>query len=325
MTCDRNLDTFKVSYNGQTPDDIPSIEKRADEIFRRIQEISSRISQLSLELSKIASVKDAAKSARENVTRLATQVDLLSKNKEDCAKKLASLGIDPATVGQADDGACANALRKARENLDAFNGILRDMAAEKGRLEAAEQTIASTKKYLEDLVEKKTLEEKQQAKVDTLKRARDWFHYNEGPRIVSQQMLQDLTLSVNDYLAQFDAPFVVVADEEESGFRCQFIDGRVMPDPLPTASMLSGGQKVTLAFALIIAIYMSYGGQLGFLSLDEPTAYLDDNNISHMGELLEKVGAVARNKGLQILMATHEKGIMPFLDTKIDLMALKGE
>lgn len=321
--CEINLDTFKVSYKGQTPDDIPSIEKRADEIFGRIQEISSRISQLSLELSKIASVKDAAKSARENVTRLATQVDLLSKNREDCAKKLASLGIDPATVGQADDGACANSLRKARENLDAFNGILRDMAAEKGRLEAAEQTIASTKKYLEDLVEKKTLEEKQQAKVDTLKRARDWFHYNEGPRIVSQQMLQDLTRSVNDYLAQFDAPFVVVADEEESGFRCQFIDGRTMPDPLPTASMLSGGQKVTLAFALIIAIYMSYGGQLGFLSLDEPTAYLDDNNISHMGELLEKVGAVARNKGLQILMATHEKAIMPFLDTKIDLGMLK--
>ena len=44
-----------------------------------------------------------------------------------------------------------------------------------------------------------------------------------------------------------------------------------------------------------------------------------------LGELLQKVGEVARNKGLQILMATHEKAIMPFLDTKIDLMALKGE
>ena len=80
-----------------------------------------------------------------------------------------------------------------------------------------------------------------------------------------------------------------------------------------------------MAFAFHIAIYMRFGGQLGFLSLDEPTAYLDDANIEHMGELLEKVGAVARNKGLQILMATHEKAIMPFLDTKIDLSTLKGE
>jgi len=323
--CEINLETFRVAYKGQTPDAIPELEKRSDAIFKRIQEISSKMSQLSLDLAKIAAVRDDAKSAREKVTRLATEIDIFVKNKEECAKRLASLGIEPESVGQNDEDACENALKKARENLNAYNGILQDMAAEKGRLETAEHTIESTRKYIADLVEKKTLEEKQQAKVDTLKRARDWFHYNEGPRIVSQQMLQDLTLSVNDYLAQFDAPFVVVADEEESGFRCQFIDGRAMPDPLPTASMLSGGQKVTLAFALIIAIYMSYGGQLGFLSLDEPTAYLDDNNIAHMGELLEKVGAVARNKGLQILMATHEKAIMPFLDTKIDLMALKGE
>jgi len=322
--CEIDLETFRVSYRGKTPDALPDIQKENDALFRRMQGITSRQSQIALDLSKIASVKNEAKEARDAVSRLSAQIDMLVKGKEECAKKLASLGIDPESVGKDNGGACADALRKARENLDAYNGILRDMAAEKGRLDAAEKTIESTRAFIADLVEKKTVEEKQQAKLDNVKRARDWYHYNEGPRLVSQRMLQDLTLSVNDYLAQFDAPFVVVADEDECGFRCQFIDGRFVPDPLPTAHMLSGGQKVTLAFALIIAIYMSYGGQLGFLSLDEPTAYLDDNNIGHMGELLEKVGAVARNKGLQILMATHEKAIMPFLDTKIDLMEMKG-
>ena len=323
--CEIDLETFRVAYRGQTPEALPDIQKENEALFRRMQAITSRQSQIALDLAKIASVKNEAKEARDAVSRLSAQIDLLVKSKEASAKKLASLGIGPDAAGKDDGGACADALRKARANLDAFNGILRDMAAEKGRLDAAEKTIASTRTFIADLVDKKTVEAKQQAKLDNVKRARDWYHYNEGPRLVSQQMLQDLTLSVNDYLAQFEAPFVVVADEDECGFRCQFIDGRFVPDPLPTAHMLSGGQKVTLAFALIIAIYMSYGGQLGFLSLDEPTAYLDDNNIGHMGELLEKVGAVARNKGLQILMATHEKAIMPFLDTKIDLMALKGE
>lgn len=32
-----------------------------------------------------------------------------------------------------------------------------------------------------------------------------------------------------------------------------------------------------------------------------------------------------KNRWLQILMATHEKAIMPFLDTKIDLNEVKGE
>ena len=198
------------------------------------------------------------------------------------------------------------------------------MASEKGKLDAAEKTIESTRKFISDLVDKKSAEEAVQAKVDTLKRTRDWFHYKGGPRIVSQNMMRELTESVNSFLDQFDAPFVVEADEEGCGFRCRFIDGREMPDPYPEASMLSGGQKVALSFAFHLAIYMRFGSQLGFLILDEPTAYLDDANIEHMGELLERVGAIARNKGLQILMATHEKAIMPFFDTKIDLTALKG-
>jgi exonuclease SbcC len=142
---------------------------------------------------------------------------------------------------------------------------------------------------------------------------------------MSQNVMRDLTACVNNYLDQFCAPFVVEAEEEGFGFRCRFIDGRTMPEPLPDASLLSGGQKVALAIAFRMAIYMCFGGELGLLSLDEPTAYLDDASIEHLGELLQKVGEVARNKGLQILMATHEKGIMPFLDTKIDLNTLKGE
>lgn len=323
--CEIDLNTFKVAYKGKTPDDIPSVEKRCDEIFKRIQDISSRMSQLSLDLARISSVKNEAKGARDDAARLSAQIGVLMGSKRECAERLAALGIDPASVALGDGGACSEALRKARENLNAYNGIMQDMAAEKGKLGAAEQTIESTKMLIDDLVEKKSIEESVQAKVDTLKRTRDWFNYKVGPRIVSQCVMKDLTESVNMFLDQFNAPFVVDADEEGCGFRCRFIDGRTMPDPYPEAHMLSGGQKVALAFAFHIAIYMRFGGQLGFLSLDEPTAYLDDANIEHMGELLEKVGAVARNKGLQILMATHEKAIMPFLDTKIDLGAMKGE
>lgn len=136
---------------------------------------------------------------------------------------------------------------------------------------------------------------------------------------MSQNVMRDLTACVNDYLNQFDAPFIVEAEEEGFGFRCCFTDGRYMPDPRPDASLLSGGEKVALAIAFRLAIYMCFGGELGLLSLDEPTAYLDANRLEHLGELLQKVGAVARNNGLQILMATHEKAIMPFLDSKIDL------
>lgn len=306
-----DMESFEVSYKGNSPSDLPSVERRLEENKRK--------------LADAVATKARAKSARDNVARLSAQIDMLVQSKKTAAQRLADMGIDPETVG--DDAAerCRKATAKARDNLDAYNGILRDMAAEKGKLEAAEKTIASTKTFIDDLVEKQGVEAKKQAKIDVCKRVRDAFRYNEIPRIYTQNVMRNLSAYVNEYLDQFCAPFVVDADEEGCGFRCRFIDGRTMPDPCPEAHMLSGGQKVTLAFAFHIAIYMMYGAQLGFLCFDEPTAYLDDANIGHMGELLEKVGAVARNRGLQIFMATHEKAIMPFLDSKIDLGALKGE
>ena len=320
--CEIDVLTQVVSYKGQTPDDLPNIQKAQVDVQNRIGAINDRMSAISKSLSAIESTKRQAKDARDNVAKLAAQIDLIEKNRHDCAEKLAGLGIDPESVKNGDEGSCDNALRKARANLDAYNGILRDMAGTKGQLEAAEETIRKTRTFVDELVQKKELEEKVKAKVDTLKRSRDWFHYREGPRIMSQNVMKELTACVNSYLDQFCAPFVVEAEEEGFGFRCCFIDGRSMPDPHPDASLLSGGQKVALAIAFRMAIYMCFGGELGLLSLDEPTAYLDDASIGHLGELLQKVGEVARNKGLQILMATHEKAIMPFLDTRIDLGAI---
>lgn len=321
--CEIDVSTQAVSYKGKTPDALPEIRQRNADIEKRLAEIESRTMEIGRALNAIDATKKQAKEARDNVARLAAQIDLIEKNRRDCAEKLAGMGIDPDSVKNGDAGACDNALKKARANLDAYNGILRDMAGTKGQLEAAEKTIEGTRKFIDDLVQKKELEDKVKAKVDTLKRVRDWFHYKEGPRIMSQNVMKELTACVNSYLDQFCAPFVVDAEEEGFGFRCRFIDGRTMPDPHPDASLLSGGQKVALAIAFRMAIYMCFGGELGLLSLDEPTAYLDDASIEHLGELLQKVGEVARNKGLQILMATHEKAIMPFLDTKIDLGAIK--
>lgn len=315
-------DTFSVSYKGRTPVEIHQIKEANAELTRQMADNASCIAGLDLKIAKISAARASAKELRDTAAKLSAQIEVLVGSLKENSEKLAKFGIDENNI-KADDE--REAMERARRNLDAYNGILRDMAAEKGRLSSTEETIEKTRKFIDDLVEKKELEEEVKGKVDTLKRVRDWFHYREGPRIMSQNVMRDLTACVNSYLDQFYAPFVVEAEEEGFGFRCRFIDGRTMPDPYPDASLLSGGQKVALAIAFRMAIYMCFGGELGLLSLDEPTAYLDDASIEHLGELLQRVGEVARNKGLQILMATHEKAIMPFLDTKIDLGAMKGE
>ena len=232
-----DMKSFEFSFKGNTWSDF--------------QKISSRCADYTAKLAEAVRTKDAAKTARDNVARYAAQVDMLVQSRQNAAKRLADMGIDPDTTGN-DAETSKQAVAKARANLDAYNGILRDMAAEKGRLEAAEKTIETTKKLIDDLAAEKEIEDKVKSKVDTLKRVRDWFHFREGPRILSQNVMKDLTACVNNYLDQFCAPFVVEAEEEGFGFRCRFIDGRTMPEPLPDASLLSGGQKVALAIAFRI-------------------------------------------------------------------------
>ena len=320
-----DLDTYKVSYFGNPPSKIKDIEAEVAEYNGRLAELNKRSSEISSRLAKIASDRNTFKSIKDEAARLSAQEDMLAQSKTDSEKRLSSIGIDPNEVSSGAEDGIGKKLESARKNLEAYNGIVRDMAAENARLESAEKTIDGTRKLIDELVEKRSADEAVRSKVDVLKRVRGWFHYSEGPRIRSQNVMNDLTACVNNFLGQFCAPFVVEAEEEGFGFRCRFIDGRTMPDPCPDASMLSGGQKVALAIAFRLAIYMCFGGELGLLSLDEPTAYLDDASIEHLGELLQKVGEVAKNKGLQILMATHEKAIMPYLDTKIDLGELCGK
>lgn len=153
----------------------------------------------------------------------------------------------------------------------------------------------------------------------TLERVRDWFHYGNGPRVLVAQVMAALTEDVNRFLGNFTAPFVVAPDDEQVGFRVDFTDGRARPEEPPGTDVLSGGERVQLAVAFRLAIYCMFAGRLGLLSLDEPTAYLDDGNVDRFGVLLGKVRELARNMNTQVFMATHERAVIPHMDAVIDL------
>ena len=81
--------------------------------------------------------------------------------------------------------------------------------------------------------------------------------------------------------------------------------------------MLSGGQKIALAVAFRFAVYGMFASKLGLLSLDEPTAYLDNETIARFADTLDKVRGLARNLGLMVLVSTHEKSLEPCFDQAV--------
>lgn len=193
------------------------------------------------------------------------------------------------------------------------------LASEQAARDEVVKTIGRVEQSL-GLIQNRRAEEARKAKaLATLQRVRDWFSYQNGPRVLTSQVLAALTTDVNKFLGNFTAPFIVIPDDEQLGFKVEFTDGRDKPDDPPGTDVLSGGERVQLAVAFRLAIYAMFAGKLGLLSLDEPTAYLDDTNVDRFGTLLSKVKELARNMNTQVFMATHERAVIPHMDSIIDL------
>lgn len=215
------------------------------------------------------------------------------------------------------------ALESVAAEADARRGRHTELKTALASVTSARDEVARTLETLQGTV--KSLKEAQAEqdllakRLATLERVRDWFHYGNGPRILVTQVMAALTEDVNRFLGNFTAPFVVEPDEDQVGFRVDFTDGRTRPETPPGTDVLSGGERVQLAVAFRLAIYCMFAGKLGLLSLDEPTAYLDDGNVDRFGVLLGKVREIARNMNTQVFMATHERAVIPHMDAVIDL------
>ena len=144
---------------------------------------------------------------------------------------------------------------------------------------------------------------------------RDIFHRDRLPRRVSQANLEFMNREVNDVLEQFDAHYRVRV-EEGLKFSALFRDGRHMP-----AGRLSGGEKAVFALAFRLAVNSRYARDLGLLVLDEPTAGLDDTNLSCLETALNRLRELSRSRGLQVILITHERLLDGLFDQVVELPA----
>ena len=102
--------------------------------------------------------------------------------------------------------------------------------------------------------------------------------------------------------------------EDDLSFSAHKPNGVVEP-----ADRLSGGEKVVLALSFRLAINSLFGGEVGMMVLDEPTAGLDEHNLGCLADVLAKLCDLTRKKGQQIIMITHEARLQRVFDNVIHL------
>jgi DNA repair exonuclease SbcCD ATPase subunit len=143
---------------------------------------------------------------------------------------------------------------------------------------------------------------------DMLERGRTLLHHDNLPRLVAGSRLAGINAGLVRYLETFQAGFTAAIDRELNVV-CRFGVHGGKP-----AARLSGGQRVTLGIAFRFAVYDLFARNLGFMVLDEPTAWLDKDGIGCVVELLRTVRSYSRSAGLQLIVVTHHEELAEAAD-----------
>jgi DNA repair exonuclease SbcCD ATPase subunit len=133
------------------------------------------------------------------------------------------------------------------------------------------------------------------------------MHRDNLPKHLTVNYLRSTVKKLNGYLDDFSVKFSVMVDDDLT-FWATLSDGTVI-----AASRLSGGEKVVLSLAFRLAVQSDLNG-INLLVLDEPTVCLDDDNIACLEKAFDRLRAMSKSSGLQVIVVSHESAIERMCD-----------
>lgn len=297
------------------------VEQAPEAIIVEIADMTAKRQQVMAALTQHSRLGSDIRNCEEQQGKLASEKQVLEARVAEVPDIQNAAGVAGAAGGA---WAAQTLIEQRVVELSAQITELQSLDQQLAQLSGMVNELSTSMKQLADTLA--TLEGKRANQgsykqvLDTLTRVRDWFHYNNGPNTLANAVLNSMNEDINEFLGQFTAPFSVVQSEDALGFKCYFHDGRDMPsDGPPDAYHLSGGQRIQLAIAFRFASYCMFANKLGLLSLDEPTVHLDEYNVGAFCTLISKIREVAKKMDLQVLIATHEPAVIPFMDTVIEV------
>jgi hypothetical protein len=200
---------------------------------------------------------------------------------------------------------------KASDSLTAILGM-KDMirALENEKVGLTARLDVETKTLSEIEKREKTGILNRGVKAD-LERCRALLHRNEAPARVAAAYVE----KINDNLTEWQKDLDVPPFRIDESFNFVVEEGA---KSIPLLQAMSVGQRRVAAIAFRMSLLDLVGG-VGFMVFDEPTAYVDSDNIRTVADAFRKLGDKAGRTGLTIWVATHESRLFPVMTGRINL------
>lgn len=166
------------------------------------------------------------------------------------------------------------------------------------------------KKRLQEIDAKIQLDADKRDVIAELQRIISAFSRQGIPMAYVQHKFDGLVAMTQENLEIMDANFAIIPNPDKP-VSLQFyrVDepGQILFDQ----EKLSGGQRVRLSIAFLLAVQQLVIPDLGFLVLDEPSTHLDDEAKENLKDLLINLGQQLETTDTQIIVCDHAKELEP--------------
>ncbi len=187
-----------------------------------------------------------------------------------------------------------------------------------GRLQQARQTLAALQKRDLELAERLHKNAVRMQVVEDLRRLRETFSRGGLPMIYVEYQFRRLTTLAQSNLSNIGANFTVDVNETRP---VAFTFSRMDDEAGQGLDMvkLSGGQRVKLSIAFLLAVQQLLIPEVGLLVLDEPSTHLDEESVGALKNLLMSMTQTLQNANHQVWVVDHHTDLMPAFGTCLQL------
>ncbi len=206
------------------------------------------------------------------------------------------------------DGTVAN----PTERKAVLVALAEQRARAQGALVELETQVTLLTTRLLGLREQLQRQEKVRLTLDKLRMLKRTFNRQGLPATYLHYRFEQLTGMTQENLSLLGANFTVYPDpdpEQSMSFIFQRLDD---PSVLPLPqNKLSGGQRVRLTLAFLLAVQQLILPEVGFLVLDEPTTHMDEAGKDSLRDLFREMCEHMRSKDAQLVVCDHYVGLAP--------------
>jgi len=189
---------------------------------------------------------------------------------------------------------------------------------QQGQISELENQIRLTDAEIQTYVDRVRRDEIKRNVISELEKLAQAFSRKGIPVAYLQYKFNQLARLTQRNLAQLDANFAVEPDPNESvSFqfrRIDHADDYVMPQ-----KKLSGGQRVRLSIAFLLAFQQKVLPGVGLLVLDEPSMHLDTSGVEELRDMLISLSQKLQNSDAQVIVCDHHPALMPAFQSVIRL------